>query len=81
MSRPAFIQVPTLKQQLAVFNLIRKGRKIVSRGELTPEDAVDLRAMINQAEREFDLSFSGTNDTTPDPDYDRDLNVISEVLK
>lgn len=80
MNRPSFIQVPTLRQQCAVFNLIRKGRKIVSKGELTPEDAVEYRHLMNMAEREFDLSFANTNNE-PDPEYDRELDVLREVLK
>lgn len=78
--RPSFIQVPTLKQQCAVFNLIRKGRKIVSKGELTPSDAVDLREVMDAAEREFDLSFANTNDAS-DPEYDSELDILREVLK
>lgn len=79
MTRPSFIQVPTLKQQCAVFNLIRKGRKICAKGELTPADAVDLREMINAAEREFELSFAN-DDNRPDPEFDRDLDVLRKHL-
>jgi hypothetical protein len=75
--RPDFIQVPTLKQQCVVFNLIRKGREICSKGELTPEDAVDLREMINAAEREFELSFANDDDK-PDPEFERDLDVLRQ---
>lgn len=77
MSRPSFIQVPTLRQQCAVFNLIRKGRKIVSKGELTPDDAVDLREMMDAAEREFGLPHVNDNKD----EFDRDLDVLREVLK
>ena len=75
MTRPSFIQVPTLKQQCAVFNLIRKGRKICAKGELTPSDAVDLREVMNAAEREFELPH--VND---DEEYERDLNVLRKHL-
>ena len=77
--RPSFIQVPTLKQQCAVFNLIRKNRKICAKGELTAEDAVDLRELVNAAEREFELSFANDDDK-PDPEFDRDLDVMAEHL-
>ena len=79
MKRLSFIQVPTLKQQCAVFNLIRKSRKICAKGELTPDDAVDLRELVNAAEREFELSFAN-DDEKPDPELDRDLAIIGEAL-
>jgi hypothetical protein len=77
MPRPSFIQVPTLRQQCAVFNLIRKGRKIVSKAELIPEDAVDLRELMDVAEREFGLPHVNDNKD----EYERDLDVLREVLK
>lgn len=78
--RPTFIQSPTLKQTVAVFNLIRKGRKIMAKGELSPDDAVEYRHLLNVAEREFELSFGNDNETH-DPDYESDLDAIREVLK
>lgn len=74
MPRPAFIQSPTLKQQVAMFNLVRKGRKIVSKGELTADDAVELRQLMDVADREFQLSFC--NDNKTDPEYERDIAVL-----
>lgn len=75
MPRPAFIQAPTLKQQVAMFNLIRKGRKIVSKGELTADDAVELRQLMDVADREFELPPANDNNKT-DPEYERDLAVL-----
>lgn len=74
MPRPAFIQAPTLKQQVAMFNLIRKGRKIVSKGELTADDAVELRQLMDVADREFELPPA--NDNRSDADTERDLAVL-----
>jgi hypothetical protein len=77
--RPDFIQSPTLQQLCAVFSLIRKGRQIVSKAELTPEDAVALREIMDLAEREFDLAMF-FNDTPPPKDFKRDLHVIKGAL-
>ena len=74
MPRPAFIQAPTLKQQVAMFNLVRKGRKIVSKGELTADDAVELRQLMDVADREFELPPA--NDNRSDADTERDLAVL-----
>ena len=74
MPRPAFIQAPTLKQQVSMFNLIRKGRKIVSKGELTADDAVELRQLMDVADREFELPPA--NDNRSDADTERDLAVL-----
>ncbi len=74
MPRPDFIQAPTLKQQVAMFNLVRKGRKIVSKGELTADDAVELRQLMDVADREFELPPA--NDNRSDADTERDLAVL-----
>jgi hypothetical protein len=74
MNRPSFIQSPTLNQQVAVFNLIRKGRKIVAAGELTPEAAVEFRHLMDIADREFELP--ACNDNRSDADNERDLAVL-----
>lgn len=74
MSRPSFIQSPTLNQQVAVFNLVRKSRKIVAKGELTPDDAVELRNLMDVADREFELP--ACNDNRSDADNERDLAVL-----
>jgi hypothetical protein len=71
MNRPSFIQSPTLNQQVAVFNLVRKGRKIVAKGELTPDDAVEFRHLMDVADREFELPAANDNRT----EFDRDLDI------
>lgn len=57
MSRPAFVQSPTIRQQVAVFNMYRAVRKLVAEAKIPPADAVELRAHNNILAREFDLSF------------------------
>lgn len=79
VARPSFIYAPTLDQLQIVFRLVRKGRKIVSKGELTPDDAVELRHLMNLAEREFQLAFGNDNDK-PDPEFDHFLVVMNEHL-
>lgn len=79
MRRHSFIQAPTLTQLCCVFNLIRKGREIVSSGELAPADAVDLRNIINMTEREFELSVGDDNGANG-PEYERDLSVLRDLL-
>ena len=63
MPRPDFIQAPTLRQYVAVFNAVRKVRKTVAKGEMTPDDAVELRHLMDVMENEFQLSCGNDNDT------------------
>jgi len=65
MSRPAFVQSPTLRQYVSVFNTVRKGRKICAKGEMTPADAVELRHLMDVMENEFQLACG--NDNLSDP--------------
>lgn len=46
----------TFAHEVAVFNLIRKGREILSRGELTPDDADELRRIMDWSEGAFNLA-------------------------
>lgn len=63
MSRPDFIQNPTLEQTVSVYTLIRFGRKIVSQGNtFTPEDAVEFRRLMNRTSTAFDLPFANDDD-------------------
>ena len=78
MPRPSFIQAPTLRQQCAVFNLIRKGRKVVSMGELTPDDAVDLRELMDAADREFCLPHVNDNEDNKD-EVELDILVMKAL--
>lgn len=81
MSRkPEFIQVPTLQQLCAVFLLVRKGREIVAKGELLPEDALDLRSIMSFAEREFDLSFINERKEF-DEEHKADLVILKDHLR
>jgi hypothetical protein len=57
-----------------MFNLVRKGRRIVSKGELTADDAVELRHLMDVADREFELPPA--NDNRSDADNERDLAVL-----
>jgi hypothetical protein len=64
MSRPDFIQSPTIEQTVSVYTLIRFGRKIVSQGNtFTPDDAVEFRRLMNRTSTAFDLPFGNDNDT------------------
>lgn len=57
MPRPTYKQPPlTFKHEIAVYNLLRKGREILSRGELTPDDADELRRIMDWSERAFNLA-------------------------
>lgn len=63
MSRPDFIQAPTLEQSVSVYQLIRFGRKLVSQGNtFTPDDAVEFRRLMNRTSTAFDLPFVNDND-------------------
>ena len=64
MSRPNFVQNPTLEQTVSVYTLIRFGRKIVSQGNtFTPEDAVEFRRLMNRTSTAFDLPFANDDET------------------
>ena len=64
MSRPDFIQSPTIEQTVSVYTLIRFGRKIVSQGNtFTPDDTVEFRRLMNRASTAFDLPFANDDDT------------------
>ena len=63
MPRPDFIQAPTLRQYVSVFNAVRKVRKTVAKGEMTPDDAVELRHLMDVMENEFQLACGNDNDT------------------
>ena len=63
MPRSNFIQAPTLRQYVSVFNAVRKVRKTVAKGEMTPDDAVELRHLMDVMENEFQLSCGNDNDT------------------
>lgn len=63
MPRPDFIQAPTLRQYVSVFNTVRKVRKTVAKGEMSPDDAVELRHLMDVMESEFQLACGNDNDT------------------
>jgi hypothetical protein len=62
----------TFKQQLAVFNLIRKGREILSSGEITASAAEDFGRLADWAERECNLPAVNV-------EFERDLDALRAV--
>ena len=52
-----FRQDPTLPQVVSVYTLVRFGRRIVAKGELTADDAVEFRALMNRTSTLFELPF------------------------
>jgi len=81
MPRPDFIQAPTLSQYAAAFILLRLNRRLVAGryGDLLPPDlALEFRDAIGVCERQFDLSNVGNDNAD---EYERDLDVLREVLK
>lgn len=80
MARPKIINEPTYRQQIAVFNLIQTIERIVAKGKLTPDDAIEAGRIAIAAKTEFGMSFRTTSPRR-DPEEEQDLKVISEVLK
>lgn len=78
-TRPDFIQAPTLRQYVSVFNTVRKVRKTVAKGEMTPTDAVELRQLMDVMEREFQLACG--NDNTSLDDVDRVVAAVAEEIR
>ena len=79
--RPDLVQLPSFWQISAVYRLVSLNHKLVAGqyGDLLPPDiALEFREAMALCERLFELPTSGNDNKSP---YERDLDVLREVLK
>lgn len=74
------MQSPTLLQIVAVYNLVRAGRKIAASGALPEADEATLRRCIAEAEVQFLLPPEPINDNLTDSDWSAGNDVVRDAI-